>query len=183
MQTWRTGRTLIVEKVNPRAMSIATLVERLASGVIPRTKGTGVFLTARGTAAPAALCELVRHVGALHETIVLLTIRTERQPTVPPERRAEHDLLAPGLERVVLHFGFAESPNIPEALEDATAFDVADDANYFSAREIPVPSSNPTMARWRQGLFRFLVRNAVSAARYYSLPPTQVVEMGARIEL
>jgi KUP system potassium uptake protein len=39
------------------------------------------------------------------------------------------------------------------------------------------------MARWREMLFALMSQNAQSATTYFRLPPTQVVELGAQIEL
>ncbi len=184
MQTWRDGRRLVLDKVEAETVKLPALIARLQSGDIARTKGTGIFLTAREGTVPAAMSELLKHVGVLHETLVLLTIKTERQPTVPASERATHETLAPGFERVVLHFGFAEQPDVPAQIRaHADALNIPDDANYFIGRELPVPAFDPALPRWRETIFRFLTRNAVSSADYFAIPSDQVVELGARVEL
>jgi KUP system potassium uptake protein len=39
------------------------------------------------------------------------------------------------------------------------------------------------MALWREKLFALMSRNALSASSFYQLPPGQVVELGAQVEL
>jgi KUP system potassium uptake protein len=39
------------------------------------------------------------------------------------------------------------------------------------------------MAVWRELLFAFLARNAFRAADYFNIPPKQVLEIGAEVEL
>jgi KUP system potassium uptake protein len=39
------------------------------------------------------------------------------------------------------------------------------------------------MAIWRERLFARLARNARRATRFFQIPPSRVVEMGAEIEL
>ena len=39
------------------------------------------------------------------------------------------------------------------------------------------------MARWREWLFAVLSQNAQSATTYFRIPPNQVVELGAQVEL
>jgi KUP system potassium uptake protein len=39
------------------------------------------------------------------------------------------------------------------------------------------------MAIWREHLFASMVRNASSASVFFSLPPNQVIELGAQVEL
>jgi KUP system potassium uptake protein len=39
------------------------------------------------------------------------------------------------------------------------------------------------MARWRERLFSLMSQNAQSATGYFRIPPGQVVELGAQVEL
>jgi KUP system potassium uptake protein len=39
------------------------------------------------------------------------------------------------------------------------------------------------MAIWREHLFASMMRNSSSAATFFSLPPNQVIELGAQVEL
>ncbi|MGZ7033073.1 MAG: KUP/HAK/KT family potassium transporter [Thermoanaerobaculia bacterium] len=39
------------------------------------------------------------------------------------------------------------------------------------------------MARWREHLFAWMVRNSTSASLFFSLPANQVIELGAQVEL
>ena len=39
------------------------------------------------------------------------------------------------------------------------------------------------MAVWREKLFAFMTRNALSATAFYSIPPEQVVELGIQVEI
>jgi KUP system potassium uptake protein len=38
------------------------------------------------------------------------------------------------------------------------------------------------MSLWRESFFAFMSRNAASAADYFCLPPTRVIEIGSRVE-
>jgi KUP system potassium uptake protein len=48
---------------------------------------------------------------------------------------------------------------------------------------LPVPGVHPPLALWRETLFAFMTRNAVSAADYFEIPPKRVVELGTQVEL
>jgi KUP system potassium uptake protein len=39
------------------------------------------------------------------------------------------------------------------------------------------------MAVWRERLFSFMSRNAMRATAFYQIPPEQVFEVGAQVEL
>ncbi len=57
------------------------------------------------------------------------------------------------------------------------------DATYFIGRETVLPSSIPDLPPWREHLFAFLHRNATSAAHFFGLPTSQVVEVGIQIAI
>ena len=50
--------------------------------------------------------------------MLFVTVQNVDEPEVGRDRRAEVAELAPGIHRVILRYGFMESPNIPRALED-----------------------------------------------------------------
>ncbi|WP_436836230.1 KUP/HAK/KT family potassium transporter, partial [Escherichia coli] len=45
---------------------------------------------------------------------------------------------------------------------------------YFLSRETVIPSKRIGMARWREGLFAFLLKNANGNLRYFNLPLNRV---------
>jgi KUP system potassium uptake protein len=80
-----------------------------------------------------------------------------------------------------------EDPNIPNFLER-----IADNSpvtfnsmatSYFLGRETLIPTKSPGMAIWREHLFAWMMRNSSSASAFFSLPPNQVIELGAQVEL
>jgi len=46
-----------------------------------------------------------------------------------------------------------------------------------------VPTTRPDLSLWREKLFVFLTRNAVSASDYFQIPPKRVMELGTQVEL
>jgi len=55
--------------------------------------------------------------------------------------------------------------------------------SYFLGRETLIPTKRRGMAIWREHLFAWMVRNSSSASVFFSLPPNQVIELGAQVEL
>ena len=41
----------------------------------------------------------------------------------------------------------------------------------------------PGIVIWREKLYAFMTRNAVSAWEYFQIPPKRVVELGTQVEL
>jgi KUP system potassium uptake protein len=46
-----------------------------------------------------------------------------------------------------------------------------------------VPGENPSLNRWRIGLYMWLASNAQSPAKFFNLPPNRVVELGTQVTI
>ena len=126
------------------------------------------------------------HNQVLHEQVVLLTVVVEDTPRVALDRRFEVDAYGDGFFRVVLHYGFTEEPDVPQALTlchlDELDFSPMR-TTYFLSRETVIPSKRLGMARWRETLFAFLLKNANSNLRFFKLPLNRVIELGTQVEI
>jgi KUP system potassium uptake protein len=86
----------------------------------------------------------------------------------------------------MLHLGFKDDPDVPEALKLLKAHGVhLDDmeTSYFLSRDIVIPTIGSGMAPWREKLFAGMHRNAAGAADFLSLPTNRVVELGSKVEI
>jgi KUP system potassium uptake protein len=122
----------------------------------------------------------------MHQRVVLLTVVTEDSPRLQGEERAEVEELGEGFYRVLLRYGFMESPDVPSALGGLGVagldFPTAS-TSYFLGKETVLSTKRPGMARWRERLFAFMSRNARAATAFFNLPPNRVVELGAQVEI
>ncbi|MGH7155551.1 MAG: KUP/HAK/KT family potassium transporter, partial [Acetobacteraceae bacterium] len=151
-----------------------------------RVPGTAVFLTGNPDYVPAALLHNLKHNKVLHEHVLFVTVQNLDVPEAEPERRVEIQELAPGIHRVILRYGFMESPDIPRALDAVAALGVPFDAmqaSYFLGREVMVPSQAPKLSLWRRWLFLAMARNAVPATEFFHIPYDRVVELGVRVAI
>ena len=184
MSTWRRGRELVVQRISEDNAPIATFLSDVAP-TLPRVRGTAIYLASRRDKIPYSLADNVRHNKVLHERAALLTVVTERVPTVAEDRRVKVESLGQGFTRITLHFGFFERPDVPAALglhRDQFPVEMAE-TSFFVGRELPVPTMKPDLAVWREQLFAFMTRNAVGASDYFNIPPKRVVELGVQVEL
>ena len=157
----------------------------MGSGRIHRVRGTAIFLTRQQQGIPTALIHNIKHNKVVHERVVLLSVVVEETSHLSVEERFEWSDLGHGVYRLVLHFGFMEDPNLPSVLSSIKGpvpFDVMA-TSWFLGRETLIPSSEPGMAIWREHLFAWMSRNASSAAAFFSLPPNQVIELGAQVRM
>ncbi|MBV9236406.1 MAG: potassium transporter Kup [Xanthobacteraceae bacterium] len=185
MSTWRRGRQIILERMSDENKPLQRFIAELDAATLPRVKGTAVYLAARRDTVPYAMTDNLRHNKVLHERVFLLTVVTERAPHVPEAERITVTELGRGITRMIVRFGFAERPALPPVLSRAReriGLDLSE-ASFFLGRETPVPGVHPPLARWRERLFAFMTRNAVSATDYFQIPPKRVVELGTQVEL
>jgi len=186
MTTWHRGRELLFARWRQESLPLNSFLARLPQSRIVRVPGIAVFLTGNPDYVPNALLHNLKHNKVLHERVLFVTVTTVDEPEVPEEQRAEVEELAPGIHRVILRYGFTESPNIPRALqalnEKGVPFDPMQ-ASYFLGRETIVPAMMPKMPLWQMWLFLVLARNAASATEFFRIPPDRVVEVGVRVAI
>jgi KUP system potassium uptake protein len=196
MRTWKRGRALLGRHFASAARPLDEFLQGLHRSVcvhtggpgvpIVRVPGVAVFLTGNPQGTPPLLMHHVRHVGSLHETVILVTVVTARVPRVLSDP-FEYERLSEGFARLSIHAGFMESPDVPRALELAIAkyglpFQL-EDVTYFLGRETLLATSKGEMGPREEALFGFLTRNSQNATRYFGIPPERVVEIGMQIDL
>ena len=185
MDTWRRGRRVHMEKVRSESLPLNLFLER-ADKSTQRVPGLGVFLASRNDVVPGALLHNLKHNKVLHERVVIATVVVEDTPLVPAAKRIEVEKLGKGFYSVRVHHGFYETPDVPQAMEDARRFGLALDvptATFFIGRETLVTDEHSELSRWRNWLYRSMAGNALSPARFYHLPPNRVVELGTQITI
>jgi KUP system potassium uptake protein len=185
MDTWRRGRRVHMEKVRSESLPLNLFLER-ADKSAQRVAGLGVFLSSRTDVVLGALLHNLKHNKVLHERVVIATVSVEDTPLVPANKRIEVEKLGKGFYAVRIHHGFFETPDVPQAMEDARRFGLALDvttATFFIGRETLVPAEHSELSRWRNWLYRALAGNALSPARFYHLPPNRVVELGTQVTI
>jgi len=184
MLTWRKGARILAQKTRRLEMPVEELIRMLEKKPPPRVPGTAVFLTAAPESAPTALLHSLKHYKVLHENNVILTIVVEGYPRVAPRDRVEMEKIGEHFMRVILHFGFMETPNIPKALAIARKvgwnFDIMSTSFFLSRRSVR-PDARSGMPVWQDKLFIFLAQNADDASSYFQLPTDRVVEIGTQV--
>jgi KUP system potassium uptake protein len=122
----------------------------------------------------------------LHERIILLTVRIEDVPYVTEEARVETREYGSGFYRLKLRYGFMEEIDVPKVLthlKQCGPVCKMMDTSFFLARQTLIAAANPGMAVWREKLFSWMLRNAVSAMEFFKLPTNRVIELGSQLEI
>ncbi len=186
MWTWLRGRTVVGTIERDSALPVEQFIRRIEPGRLHRPQGTAVYLTALHDGVPNSLLHNLKHNESLHEHVVLLTIEVPDIPYVAEPERAEVTHLGKGLHRIVLRYGFMESPDVPRDLAPLATKGVPLEemrTSYFVGRNSLVAALRSPMPRWQEKLFLGLSRIASSAGDFFRLPPNRVVELGSRIEV
>ena len=186
LTTWHTGRRLVQERLMHGGLPLTRFIESLLQDPPVRTPGACAYLFATPGITPPALLANLRHTKALPESVLVISVLTERRPRVPPPKRTEIVDLGHGFHKVILHYGFMEMPDVPRALAEGSVQGLGDSLDtlcYFVSRESLRVTPRPGMARWREHLFAFMSRNATSSAKYFKLPLDQTIEIGIAVEL
>ena len=186
MYTWRRGSRLLLEKTRRQEISLEELVHMLERKPPLRVPGTAVFLTSTPESAPTALLHSLKHYKVLHEQNVILTIAAHHAPRVDPAARVQIERIGETFSRVLLRFGFMETPNVPRALAIARKlgwqFDIMSTSFFLSRRSLK-PAVRSGMPRWQDRLFIMLTRMANDATDYFQIPTGRVVEVGTQVTI
>ncbi len=202
MTTWKRGRAKLAALVQQSSLPIDLFLADIARRSPVRVPGTAVVLTSALDIAPPVLLHHLKHNKVLHERMILLSIVTEEVPQVEAAGRVEYRELGEGFWRVVGHYGFMESPDVPELLRQLGESTLAGSpqpifltqTSFFLGRETLIamprgklpkrlPGDPRPMPYWRRKLFIIMTRNARSATAFFGLPPNRVVELGAQIQI
>jgi KUP system potassium uptake protein len=191
LTTWKRGRDAVAESLRGASLPLDLFLGDMARRKPARIPGTAVFLTSNTGVAPAVLLHHLKHNKLLHERVILVSLLTEEVPSVPEKERVVSDALGEGFFKVVAHYGFMETPDVPKLLESLARRPPPDAAiainpmetTFFLGRETLLPTGPARLAGWRKRLFIVMARNAVTASQFFGLPPNRVVELGAQIQL
>jgi len=186
MTTWQQGRHLMSERLRDEAIDLPIFIESLFISPPLRVSGTAVFLSAEKGATPFALLHNLKHNKVLHAQNVFVTVRHHEVPWIGFDRRVEVEALGHDCWQVVLHFGFKNDPDVPEALKLLAGRGIALDemeTSYFLSRDSVVPTFAKGMWLWREKLFASMHRNAAAAADFLYLPANRIVELGSKVEI
>jgi KUP system potassium uptake protein len=189
MLTWRKGQRLMDGVRLALRQTLPQFLAALKSEPPLRLPGTAVVLGRMAQGVPLPLTQNLRFNRVLHEHVLLVAASDAEIPRVAEAERAVVTPLADGMARVQLMFGFMEHPDVPRGLAVAAAqgkISLGDAAavTYYAGHETIIAlGRSRQMARWREGLFVFMQRNAQRPAAYFRIPCGQVMEVGVEFEI
>ena len=185
MGVWRYGLDQLGAFARENRERLNEFLRRLAGSPPRRVPGTAVFMTSSTAETPLLLTHTLEHIRVLHERVILVTIEIEDVPRIASANRAEIEALPLGFHRVVIRYGFMQSPNVPVALQfcERLGLDIEpDEATFFLGHEEVIPNrASSALQRLRTQFFAFFWRNATRATDFYNIPPARVVAIALQV--
>jgi KUP system potassium uptake protein len=111
---------------------------------------------------------------------------TSAFPYIENSQRLDIERISSRLTRIVVHFGFMETPDVPKALVLAKrhGFDIdLEHATFFLARRKIVSDPNRGLPAWQDKLYISLTRFAIGEHDFFKLPRSHVVELGVQVTI
>ncbi|PKO43128.1 MAG: potassium transporter Kup [Betaproteobacteria bacterium HGW-Betaproteobacteria-4] len=182
LTTWRRGRSMVSEQMSREGIPMDDFLNSIDG--VHRIYGTGIFMTSARDGVPPALLHNLKHNQVLHERVVLVTVQTMPTPHVNDMDRIYLYDMKKGFKRLIIHYGFMESPDVPGALEQCARFGETFEmmeTTFFLSRETIVPSMARGMLPIRARLFAIMSKNATSASDFFHIPTNRVVELGTQL--
>jgi KUP system potassium uptake protein len=187
LTTWHEGTVAVAAVLRSLTEPAGQFIARITAAGIPRVPGTAVFLTKTSNDAPPAMVWHVKQNRALHRHLFALTVITESIPWVTEGERLAVALIAPDFWRGTARYGFMETPDIPELLEETKdsvcTLDLNDVIYYVGHERVLQRADGSALPVWRERLFAFLQRNAAHVSDFVRLPRDAVVEIGREVEI
>jgi KUP system potassium uptake protein len=184
MMTWKRGWTLYREELATRAQTLDRFFRDGGGKNVTRIPGTGVFVSGEIEGVPPVLSNLVERTHGLPQRVILVSLRTLREPHA---LETTLETLDDGIYRLSVQTGFMDRPDVPAALAEAAArsklaLDLSD-VTYYLGHHTFLATSAGRMGRAPEWLFALLTRNARPATEHFGIPSDQAIEIGAPIDL
>ncbi len=184
--TWVRGTAHVKRKAADSAISLTKLIGMLTKSTPIEVPGTAVFLTQDPATAPSALLHNLKHNRVLHSQNFIVTVAVAPTPTVSDANRITMERLSDNFLRVILNFGYMETPNVPKGLSLARKrgekFDIMT-TSFFLNRRTFRSARHQGLPFWQERVFIAMSKSAADATAFYCLPSNRVVEMGQQMAI
>ncbi len=183
MTTWKKERSLHLRRSADDEMSLEQFIGNIKKSDPYRPDGTAIYLTASPGNVPHSLLHNLYHNRALHETVLIITVKTLDIPHVPESDRVQVEHLEYGFHRITVGYGFKDDPDLPRALELSREKGIAYEpmrSSYFLGRDSLVSREGMGLCHWREILYVWMFRNSSGAPEYFRIPPNRVIELGTQ---
>ncbi len=186
MITWNWGRKILQQKIEEETQPIEKFIDEVMSVRLVSTPGTAIYMSSNPKGTPSALVKNMKHNRVLHKQIIVLSIIFKKIPHINIEDGIEIENPTEGFYRVIASYGFMDSANIQQIIEELNNKGISININkttFFLGRELLVAKEKHGLIRLRKKLFILLSRNSQRVTEYFNIPNDRVFEVGSQIEI
>ena len=186
MTTWQKGRRILYEHLKTRSMAVEEFCQKILREPPIRVPGTALYMSGDPWGIPVPLLHNLKHNKVLHQRVAILTITTREVPVVPKKDRVTIQEVIPNFYRIIVHYGFMETPKMKHILEACRQRDIhfkLEETTFVLGRETILASGHLEMSVWREKLFALMAKNAQRPTAFFKIPPNQVIEVGIQVEM
>ena len=185
MSTWLRGKNVVANQMKEYSQPLKRYVNDLDLRTVTRVSGTAIYLTSSPLSTPPAFIQNIDHNKIVHRRVIFISVGIKGIPNVPAKDRIHFKRLREGFYRVLVRYGFMNSPDLRAVIQILQnrhlKIDMAE-TTIFVGRGTLVPTKTVGMNTWRDKLFILMAKNSQRATAYFNLPPDRVIEMGGRIQ-
>ena len=186
MRIWHRGSTSVAARMRSLTIPVDNFVKKITESGLQRVPGVAVFLDKTTEQTPPIIIWYVAHNLALHRQVVSLSVVIRHTPWIDSEKRLTVEKLAPDFWRLIAEYGFMEKLDIPELLRQAgpsCGLDFSNVTYYLGHETILHCPDGSGLPAWEEAIYAFMQRNAAHISEYFSLPRSEVVEIGRQVEI
>lgn len=192
MVTWQNGMTFLRSSYYMEKVDLKNVIEEFNhSDLHYLPNSTTIFISDPYDKSGGALLHYFKLNRIIPEHILIVSISIENHPYISQAERHEFTQLRKGVCRLVLHFGFMDLIDIPEALSIANRKKIfpftldVDQATFLVeiAQISPTRRKRTLLFFWQEKLFAFLMRNSALEIEFYHLPYNRTVAIGTYCEI
>lgn len=184
MMIWMNATRYIHLKASRSSVSLSDLMEELEREPPTMVDGTAIYLASNPSIAPLSMLQNLKHNKVLHSRNVVVNVVTSVFPVVLEAQRISIDRLSSSVTRVYIHYGFMETPDVPQALHHARAMGLDIDlknASYFISHRSVVGHPARGLPAWQEAIYVGLTKIATTPTDFFRLPSSRVIEIGVQV--
>jgi KUP system potassium uptake protein len=187
MLTWRSGAIEVQRRLDEMTVPLTEFLADIDNQGITRIPGCAVVFTRAEHHTSPLLIQQVRHMQALQENVILMTIEPTGRPVVHAKERFEIINLGHGFYRVVVKIGFLQTPDLPAYVKGLIrlGLDCAkEDIHYMVAYEHVVRKAKRShfpLVLWH--VFSLMAKVGVRLTDFLNIPEEHVFEVGIKVQI
>jgi len=185
MTTWYRGYLLAETKVRSLTKPLLDFIKDDVNDSIIRIHGSAIYMVENEHLTPMGLKRVVKHFNVLHQTVAVLSVKSELIPYVDEKSRVDIRLCDKGFIQIQIRTGFMQKANVPEILEKHWPETLRKDYQPISFiwRRIAFKAENSSgLGIWRKRFFNVMLRNGAMPSEVFSLPESDSISIGVTIK-